>query len=157
MPETSRGRAHIPILRTMEAPCQFRPKTDPMSTARKRRKGSMERRTFVIEAGKAFAVVIGALYPIGCSSSTSSPSTVADVTSTSTTVNGHTRSVNVPASDQLHPTDTTYTSLSHTHMVTLTAAQLATIASGGSVTVTSTASTVTGIHQHDFTFQGKES
>ena len=160
MPETSRGRAHIPILRTMEAPCQFRPKTDPMSTARKRRKGSMERRTFVIEAGKAFAVVIGALYPIGCSSSTSSPSTVADVTSTSTTVKGHTRSVNVPASDQLHPTDTTYTSstsLSHTHMVTLTAAQLATIASGGSVTVTSTASTVTGIHQHDFTFQGKES
>jgi len=79
----------------------------------------MERRTFVIKAGKAFPVVMGALYRIGCSSSPTSPSTVADVTSTSTTVNGHTHSVNVPASDQLRPTDTTYTSstsLSHAHM-----------------------------------------
>ena len=41
--------------------------------------------------------------------------------------------------------------------MTLTAAQLASIASVGSVTVTSTASTVTGNHQHDFTFQGKKS
>ena len=76
----------------------------------------MERRTFVIEGGKAFPVVIGALCLIGCGSSGSSPSTVADVTSTSTTVNGHTHSVNVPASDQLHSTATTYTSttsLSH--------------------------------------------
>jgi hypothetical protein len=120
----------------------------------------MERRTFVIEAGKAFPVLVGALYLIGCSSSPSSPSTVADVTSTSTTVNNHSHSVNVPASDQLHPADATYvssTSLSHAHMVTLNAGQLATIASGGSVTVTSTASTVTGNHQHDFTFQGKKS
>ena len=41
-------------------------------------------------------------------------------------------------------------------MVTLTSAQLSSIASGGSVTVTSTASTVTGNHQHEFTFQGKK-
>jgi len=41
-------------------------------------------------------------------------------------------------------------------MVTLTASQLSTLASGGSVTVTSTASTITGTHQHDFTFQGKK-
>jgi hypothetical protein len=120
----------------------------------------MERRAFVIEAGKAFPVLVGALYLIGCSSSPTTPSTVADVTSTSTTVNGHSHSVNVPASDQLHPADTTYTSstsLSHAHMLTLTTGQLTTIASGGSVTVTSTASTVTGNHQHDFTFQGKKS
>jgi hypothetical protein len=119
----------------------------------------MNRRTFVIEAGKAFPVVVGALYLVGCNSSPTGPSTVADVNSTSTTVNGHTHSVNVPASDQLRPTDTTYTSstsLNHAHMVTLTAAQLASIAWGGSVTVTSTASTVTGNHQHDFTFQGKK-
>ena len=118
----------------------------------------MERRTFVIEAGKAFPVVVSALYLIGCGSSTS-PSAVADVTSNSTVVNGHSHTANVPASDQLHPADTTYTSstsLSHAHKATLTAAQLATIASGGSVTVTSTASTVTGNHQHDFTFQGKK-
>ena len=118
----------------------------------------MERRTFDIEAGKAFPVVVGALYLIGCGSPTS-PSAVADVTSNSTVVNGHSHTANVPASDQLHPADTTYdssTSLSHAHKVTLTTAQLATIASGGSVTVTSTASTVTGNHQHDFTFRGKK-
>jgi hypothetical protein len=135
-------------------------KTDPRHHHRTRRVTTLERRTFVIEAGKAFPVVIGALYLIGCSSSPISPSTVADVTSTSTTVNGHTHNVNVPAADQLHPADTIYTSstsLSHAHMATLTAAQLASIASGGSVTVTSTASTITGNHQHDFTFQGKKS
>jgi len=65
----------------------------------------------------------------------------------------------VPASDQLHPADATYTSsssLSHVHMVTLSANQLSTIASGGSVIVTSTSSTVTGNHAHDFTFQAKK-
>jgi hypothetical protein len=119
----------------------------------------MDRRTFVIEAGKAFPVVAGALYLIGCGSSTTSPSAVAEVASTSTIVNGHTHTANVPASDQLHPADTTYTSsnsLNHVHMVTLTAAQLSTLASGGTITVTSTSSTVTGDHTHDFTFQGRK-
>jgi len=41
-------------------------------------------------------------------------------------------------------------------MVTLTASQLSTLASGGSVTVTSTLNTVTGTHTHEFTFQGKK-
>ena len=122
---------------------------------------AIDRRTFVIEAGKAFPIVLGALYVIGCGDSgPTNPSTVADVSSTSTVVNAHSHSANVPASDQLHPADTTYTSsssLSHVHMVTLTANQLSTIASGGSVTVTSTVSTVTGTHTHDFTFQGKKS
>jgi hypothetical protein len=84
---------------------------------------------------------------------------VADVLSTSTVVNAHSHTVNVPASDQMHPVDMTYTSsssLSHVHMVTLTASQLSTIASGGSVTVAATLSTVTGNHSHDFTFQGKK-
>jgi hypothetical protein len=46
----------------------------------------MDRRTFVIEAGKAFPVVVGAVYVFGCSSSNpASPSNVADVLSTSTT------------------------------------------------------------------------
>lgn len=119
----------------------------------------MNRRTFVIEAGKAFPIVVGALYVIGCGDSPASPSAVADVTSTSTVVNAHSHTANVPASDQLHPADTSYTSsssLSHVHMVTLTASQLSTIASGGSVTVTSTLSTVTGNHAHDFTFQSKK-
>jgi len=100
-----------------------------------------------------------ALYIAGCGSSPSSPSSVAEIAVTSTVVNGHSHTVTVPASDQMHPADTTYTTsmtLNHQHSVTLTASQLATLASGGTVTVTSTASTVTGNHQHDFTFQGKK-
>src|SRR5213083_243901 len=80
-------------------------------------------------------------------------------TPTTDALNGHSHTVNVSASDQLHPASTTYTSSTasaHTHMVSLTADQLSTIASGGSVTVSSTASTVTGSHRHDFTFQGKK-
>ncbi len=118
----------------------------------------MDRRVFFIEAGKAFPVVVGALYLIGCGSSTS-PSSVADVRGVSTVINAHSHTANVPASDQLRPADTTYassTDAGHNHMVTLTAAQLQSIASGGSVTVTSTASPVTGNHSHDFTFQGKK-
>jgi hypothetical protein len=119
----------------------------------------MERRAFVIQAGRALPVIIGALYLIDCGSSPTSPSAVADVVSTSTLVNGHSHTANVPASDQQHPANTTYassTSSAHDHMVTLTANQLSTIAAGGSITLTSTVSTVTGTHQHDFTFQGKK-
>ena len=119
----------------------------------------MVSRNFVIEARKALPVVALALSVIACGSSPTSPSDVADVSSTSTVVNAHSHTVNVPASDQLHPADMPYTSsssLNHVHMVTLTASQLSTIASGGSVTVTSTLSMVTGNHQHDFTFQGKK-
>lgn len=119
----------------------------------------MNRRTFVIEAGKAFPVIAGAVYVIACGSSPSSPSSSADITVTSTLVNAHTHTASVPASDQLHPVDMTYTtssSSSHTHNVTLTAGQLSTLAGGGSVTVSTTASAVTGNHTHDFTFVGKK-
>jgi len=57
----------------------------------------MERRVFVIQAGTAFPVVAGALYLIGCGHSSTSPSAVADISSTSTLDNGHSHSVNVPA------------------------------------------------------------
>ena len=101
-----------------------------------------------------------ALSAVSCGSSSTAPSsTIADLTVTSTLVNAHTHTGNVTASDQLHPADTTYTTsstLNHTHTVALTAAQLASIAAGGTVTVTSSASTVTGNHTHDFTFQGKK-
>jgi hypothetical protein len=119
----------------------------------------MDRRTFVIEAGKAFPVVIGALYVIGCGDSSTAPSAYASVSATSTTVNGHTHDVGISASDQQKPVDTTFTSsstLNHTHMVTLSASQLASLGLGGSVTVTSTVNTVTGSHSHDFTFIGKK-
>jgi hypothetical protein len=84
---------------------------------------------------------------------------VADIIANSSLVNGHRHTVGVSASDQRHPvdrTDTTSTSFAHTHHVTFTASQLATLASGGSVTVTSTVSTVTGTHSHDITFHGKK-
>jgi len=105
------------------------------------------------------AAMVGALFLIGCGSSTTAPSTVADLTVTSTMVNAHSHTINVSASDQLHPADTTYTTsstLGHTHTVTLTVNQLTSIASGGTVTVTSSTSTVTGTHTHDFTLQGKK-
>jgi hypothetical protein len=120
----------------------------------------MNRRTFVIEAGKAFPIVAGALYVVGCGSDPTSPSAVAEISSTSSVVNAHSHTIGVSASDQMHPADTVYTSSStsnHVHTATLTAGQLSTLASGGSVTVTSTISTVTGNHSHDFTFQGKKS
>ena len=120
---------------------------------------AFKRRVFLIQAGKAFPVVAGALYLIGCDDSTG-PSAVADVFSTSTVVNSHSHSANVPASDQLHPEMVMYTSsneASHVHLVALSANQLSTIASGGSVTVRSTSSNVTGDHTHEFRFQGKKS
>ena len=119
----------------------------------------MQRRVFLIQAGKAVPAVAGALYLIGCGDSPTAPSGVADIASVSTVVNAHTHTVGVSASDQLHPATMTYTSSSsaaHDHMVTLTANQLSTLAAGGSVTVTSTNSTVTGNHTHEFTFQGKK-
>ena len=119
----------------------------------------MQRRIFLIEAGKAFPVVAGALYLIGCGDSPTMPSAVADIKSDSTATNGHFHTVNVSSSDQLKATTTTYTSsatAAHDHIVTLSGSQLATLASGGAVTVPSTNSTVTGNHTHDFTFVGKK-
>jgi hypothetical protein len=120
----------------------------------------MNRRVFILEAGKAVPVVIGALYIVGCSSSTTSPSATADIQATSTTSNGHSHSAGIPASDQMKAVATTYTTsnvLAHDHQVTLNASQLASLAAGGSVTVTTTSSATTGVHTHDFTFIGKKS
>ena len=121
----------------------------------------MNRRVFILEAGKAVPVVIGALYIVGCGgNSTTSPSATADVQATSTVSNGHSHSANVPASDQLKTVAVVYTTtnvLAHDHQVTLSASQLASLAAGGSVTVTTTSSATTGVHTHDFTFVGKKS
>ncbi len=119
----------------------------------------MNRRVFILEAGKAVPAVVGALYIIGCSSSPTSPSTSASITAVSTVSNGHTHSVGIPASDQMQAVAMTYTSSTdsaHNHQVTLSASQLSTLAAAGTVTVTSTISTVTGNHTHDFTFVGKK-
>jgi hypothetical protein len=119
----------------------------------------MQRRVFLLQAGKAVPAVAGALYLIGCGDSTVAPSAVASISSVSTTVNAHTHTVGVPASDQMKAVTTTYqssSSLNHDHMVTLSASQLTTLAQQGTVTVTSTSSAVTGNHTHDFTFVGKK-
>jgi hypothetical protein len=104
-------------------------------------------------------ILVVAVTVVSCGSSTAPSSLVADLSVTSTVVNAHSHTINVSASDQLHPADTTYTtsnSMGHTHTLTLTAGQLSSIATGGTVTVTSSMSTVTGNHTHDFTFQGKK-
>src|SRR3974390_3329506 len=96
-----------------------------------------------------------AVAAVSCGSSTAPSSMVADVSVTSTVVNAHSHTLNVSASDQLHPADTTYTSSNSTgHTLTLTASQLSSIAARGTVMVTSSMNTVTGNHTHDFTFQG---
>ena len=108
----------------------------------------------------AWAVIaIGALYLAACGDSAVAPSSVSDLSATSTVVNAHSHTVNVPSSDQMKPADTTYTTSSsagHTHTVTLTAAQLASIAAGGTVTVTTSVNATTGNHTHDFVLQGKK-
>src|SRR5947208_1769154 len=95
----------------------------------------MNRRVFVLEAGKAVPAIIGALYLVGCGDSPSSPSATADISATSSTSNAHTHSVGIPASDQMKAVAVTYTSsstLAHDHQVSVSASQLATLASGGS-------------------------
>ena len=120
----------------------------------------MSDRCVFIQSSQAFIILLGVAFLAGCGGySGTSPSQVADIQATSTAVNGHTHTVKVSASDQLHPADTSYTSSTdagHNHTVTLSTYQLQLIAGGGSVTVTSTSSTVTGNHRHDFTFQGKK-
>jgi hypothetical protein len=119
----------------------------------------MQRRVFILQAGKAVPAIAGAIYLVGCGDSPTDPSAVASISSVSTTVNAHTHTVGIPASDQMKNAATTYTSSStsaHDHMVTLSANQLTTLAQQGTVTVTSTSSTVTGNHTHDFTFVGKK-
>ena len=77
----------------------------------------------------------------------------------STVNEGHTHSVCVPTSDMNSPPSAgaTYTSSNdgnHTHTITLTAAQLSSIASGHSVTVTSSSDldpTTQVAHTHDWT------
>ena len=117
----------------------------------------MQRRVFLVEAGKALPVVAGAVYLIGCGGPWTSPSEIASIGGFSSVSNTHIHLMRVPASDQIKARATTYTSssvLEHDHMVTLSDNQLSTLAAGGSVTATSTNSTVTGNHTHDFTFQG---
>ena len=119
----------------------------------------MNRRVFILEAGRAVPLVAGAIYLVGCGSSSTAPSATADVTATSSVSNAHSHSANIPASDQMKAVATTYTTSNvsaHDHTVVMTGSQLASLAGGGSVTVTTSASTVTGVHTHDFVFIGKK-
>src|SRR5262245_23596018 len=119
----------------------------------------MKRRVFIVQAGKAVPAVVGAIYLVGCGDSSVAPATVAAISCVSTAVNAHSHTVRVPAPDQTKGATTTYaasSSLNHEHVVTLTASQMVTLGQQGTVTVTSTSSTVAGNHTHDFTFVGKK-
>ena len=61
----------------------------------------MNRRVFILEAGKAVPAVVGALYIVSCGDNTVTPSATAEIQSTSTVSNGHSHTVGVPASDQM--------------------------------------------------------
>ena len=114
----------------------------------------MNRRHFIIEAGKAFPAMAGMVYLVGCDSNSSvddnpGPMNVIAISSVSV---GHTHSSAIPAGDLTSTSSRNYGSSSssgHSHSVTLAAAQLSTINQGGEVTVTSTSAQG---HTHQFTF-----
>lgn len=91
----------------------------------------------------------------GCGSSTT-PS-VTSHTFTSATVNGHSHTVVIDKADVQTPpalglTETTSSSLSHTHTFDMTQAQLMTVNSGTAVVITTgTTDAAGGLHAHDFT------
>lgn len=122
----------------------------------------MNRRRFIIEAGKAFPIVAGAFYIVGCDSNTdgatssktgnNSSTQFLTLNAVSTVVAGHSHSAAIPIGDLNSATGKSYessSSNSHKHMVSLSAAQLGTISTGTAVTVVS--SNFTG-HAHQFTF-----
>ena len=123
----------------------------------------MNRRHFIIEAGKAFPIVAGAVYLVGCDSadanggSTNNDKNTGNQSMTltvqSTTNASHSHSAQIPLGDLDSTTNKIYNtsnSSGHFHLVTLSTSQLATIKNGGSVTKSSTNNSG---HSHQFTFQ----
>ncbi len=124
----------------------------------------MNRRRFIIKAGKAFPIVAGAVYVIGCDSNDLNNSDSGDdngnnggrpttLRVVSTVDAGHSHSAELPLTDLDSTSSKTYqssTSGGHNHSVTLSVAQLITISGGGRVIVTST---ISGAHTHRFTFE----
>jgi hypothetical protein len=105
------------------------------------------------------STVVLLLVPVACSSSGAVANASEDASACdgvfeiSTVTNDHTHSLCVPSSDLASPpaAGTTYTTSlndGHTHTVTLTQTQLQTIASGGTVTVTTSSPAA-----HNFTIQ----
>ncbi len=123
----------------------------------------MNRRHFIIEAGKAFPIVAGAVYLVGCDSANDNGDNTNNdkntgnqsltLTVQSTTNAGHSHSAQIPLSDLNLTTNKTYNtsnSSGHFHIVTLSASELTTLKNGGSVTKSSTNNSG---HAHQFTFQ----
>ena len=122
----------------------------------------MDRRQFIIEAGKAFSVVAGAIYVVGCDTNSygennsnngnNGGNQIVTLSAVSTVVAGHSHSAAIPLDDLDSATGKSYQSSSsdaHVHTVTLSATQLGTISAGTSVTVGSSSSVG---HSHQFTF-----
>ncbi len=122
----------------------------------------MNRRRFIIEAGKAFPVVAGAIYVVGCDTNSDGENNsntgnnggnqIMTLSAVSTIVAGHSHSASIPIADLDSATAKNYQSSNsdqHVHTVTLSATQLGTISTGTSVTVGSSSSVG---HTHQFTF-----
>ena len=116
----------------------------------------MDRRTFIIETGRAFPVIAGAMYILSCGDSNGGPPSDPGqmvITATSTVSNGHSHTAEVPVSDLDSSSAIDYTSSvssGHAHTVTLTAANFADLSAGREVTVTSR---MASGHTHDFSFR----
>jgi len=126
----------------------------------------MDRRRFIIKAGQAFPVLAGAVYLVGCDSNSSSSddddgnnnndggnNQPLFITATSTVADGHSHSAQIPVADLTSPSNKTYnasSSFGHNHLVTLSIAQLSSLGTGSTVTVTSTNDFA---HTHNFTFR----
>ena len=122
----------------------------------------MNRRRFIIEAGKAFPIVTGAVYIVGCDTNSDAENNPTNrnngggqtmtLTAVSTVVAGHSHSTTIPIDDLDSATEKSYQSSNsdaHVHSVTLSVSQLRAISTGSSVTVSSSNSAG---HIHQFTF-----
>lgn len=112
---------------------------------------SMKRTLVGLVALALYGAFMGA-----CSNSTTPPPAGDSHTFTSTSVNSHTHSVTLAKADVQTPpmagiSGTTTSNSAHTHSFAMTQAELDTVDGGGSVTVTTGSSDVTGAHTHQFT------
>lgn len=117
------------------------------------------RRGFLRCVGGGIAVLT--LTPLGCSNDDDDPATCEGLQASSRVTSRHTHTVCIPMQDLSNPPagggtyvtsnftsdDGGYAGGAHTHMVTLTAANLGALAAGSSVT---TASSESELHIHDF-------
>ncbi len=100
-------------------------------------------------------ILLGMIACSGSSSTTTPPNDTHTFNSTITNYHSHTVTLNktdVESPPMAGVAGDTSSSSGHTHSYALTQAELTTLMGGGSVTITTGDSSVTGLHNHDITF-----